>query len=412
MRVVLVGSGGREHALAWRIAQSPSLTSLVVVHDNPGWPAAAERRPANTVEAIVEVSRGADLVVVGPEVWLEAGLADALATAGIPCFGPTQAAARLETSKSFAKQVMEEAGVPTAKALVVALDDPMADARCGRGDVVLKVDGLAAGKGVFVCGPGDEALAALAEIRNGGFGASAARLVLEDRLSGPEVSLFALCDGERAVPLLSAQDHKRLMDGDQGPNTGGMGAYAPCPLVGWEDGRSLVEAVHVPVLRAMARRGTPFRGLLYAGLMMTRQGPKVLEFNARFGDPETQALMMLWDEDVLPWLHGAATGKLPAGDLRFVEGAACCVVVAAEGYPASPTKGTMIPNGASPASGVTFFAGVKQQGDARVVDGGRVLGITAVGTSLAEARDRAYAAVPSWRFAGAQFRTDIGLGGV
>ncbi len=414
MRVVLVGKGGREAALAWRMAQSPTLDRLVVTGDNPGWPDGVERVPAASVAEVRDVARqvGADLVVVGPEAPLAEGLADLLDEVGIPCFGPRSGAARLEASKAFAKEVMRAAGVPTAGALVVRRDEPStveaARARCDRGRVVVKADGLAAGKGVIVCETARQAHAALDVMLGDRFGAAADRIVLEDRLEGPEVSVFALCDGRRAVALPSSQDHKTLLDCGRGPNTGGMGAYAPCPLVSRDEADALVARIHQPVLDELARRGHPFRGVLYAGLMLTADGPMVLEFNVRFGDPECQPLMCLWDEDVLPWLHGAATGALPAGRPRFRDGAACCVVLASRGYPHTSDKGRPIPEPPPTEGVVVFHAGTRR--DAHGVlrtDGGRVLGITGIGRTVREARQRAYDAVPGWLFEGCQYRIDI-----
>jgi phosphoribosylamine--glycine ligase len=258
-----------------------------------------------------------------------------------------------------------------------------------------------------VCPTAAEALEALDGMLR--FGDAAARVLLEDLLTGPEVSLFALCDGVRAVPLPSAQDHKTLLDGGRGPNTGGMGAICPCPLVPAALGAELVQAVHAPVLAEMARRGSPFRGVLYAGLMLTPDGPRVLEFNVRFGDPECQVLMAMWDGDPLPWLLGAATGTIPPGAPAVRAGAACCVVLAAAGYPETPRKGDMIPEGPAPEEGVVFQAGTVRAADGSLrTQGGRVLGITARGPTLEVARARAYAAVPGWSFAGAQLRSDIG----
>jgi phosphoribosylamine--glycine ligase len=412
VRVILVGNGGRECALAWRLAQSPSVSALIVTAPNPGWPARASLQVARDVAAIVALARSErpDLVVVGPEAPLGEGLADQLAAAGIACFGPTAAAARLETSKAFAKEIMQAAGVPTARALVASRADPAsweaARRRCAAGSVVIKADGLAGGKGVLVCPTAAEAEAGLNAI--GRFGAASDQVLLEDLLTGPEVSQLALCDGERAIPLPSAQDHKRLGDGDIGPNTGGMGAYAPCPLVDAAASEALVAAVHLPVLREMARRGAPFRGILYAGLMLTPDGPRVLEFNVRFGDPECQPLMLLWEDDPLPWLLGAAQGALPPGRPRWRSGSALCVVLAAAGYPDAPITGASIPHGGPVEGGEAFVAGAQAGPDGWVSTGGRVLGITAWGADLREAHARAYTGAARWRFAGAQLRTDIG----
>jgi len=273
--------------------------------------------------------------------------------------------------------------------------------------VVVKADGLAAGKGVVVCETAAEAHAALEDLQR--LGEAAKRVLLEDRLTGPEVSLFALCDGERVAVLPSARDHKQLLDGGEGPNTGGMGAVVPCADVGSELGEALAEAIHAPVVRAMAARGTPFRGLLYAGLMLTPDGPKVLEFNVRFGDPECQPLMALWDDDLARWLHGAATGHLPEGRPRFADRHACCVVLASAGYPASKETGVPIPEPTDPEGVVTFHAGTRRDAEGQLVTaGGRVLGICAVADAADSARKLAYEALPGWAFPGAQWRTDVG----
>lgn len=415
MNVLLVGHGGREAALAWRIARSPQLTSLTVTGANPGWPGVARVQPTAGVAGIVDLARqvAADVVVVGPEAPLEAGVADALAAAGVPCFGPQQAAARLETSKAFAKMIMAEAGVPTPGYIEVDREDPAsvqrAHERIAAGKVVVKVDGLAAGKGVFVCETAAQAQEALAEAWSGRFGEAARHLVLEDLISGPEISVFGITDGGRVVGLPSSQDHKALKEGNRGPNTGGMGAYAPCPLLDRAAVESILDQVHRPVIRVMAERGTPFRGVLFAGLMMTEDGPKVLEFNARFGDPETQPLMCLWDDDILTWLAGAAEGSLPHGTPRFREGTACCVVLASRGYPVTSEKGVVIPEGPRDESVVVFHSGTRRGDDGLLrTHGGRVLGITGLGDDVAQARQRAYSSLEHWVFDGAQWRTDIG----
>lgn len=419
MKVLLVGRGGRESALAWRLSRSPSLSSLLVTGIHPGWPGLARVRPATGKDDIVALAQEerVDLVVVGPEAPLAEGLADACIAVGIPCFGPTAAAARLEASKAFAKQVMVEAGVPTAGYLVVQAADPASilrgRERAARGSVVVKADGLAAGKGVVVCTSASEAEHALQAALDGRFGAAAERIVLEDLLTGPEVSVFGLCDGVRVVGLPSAQDHKALLDGGFGPNTGGMGAYAPCPLLSADGVEQVLDQVHRPVVAKMVERGTPFCGVLFAGLMMTPDGPRVLEFNVRFGDPECQALMPLWQDDPLPWLYGAARGTLPAGVPTFTGRSACCVVLAGRGYPERSDRGTPIPE-PPPLPGVeVFHAGTRRTDDGDLVtDGGRVLGITGFGASLHEARERAYTALRGWTFPGAQYRTDIGAGGL
>lgn len=413
MRVLLIGHGGREAALAWKIAQSPSLEQLVVTGLNPGWPADARVELAVGVPEWVELASKmhADLVVVGPEAPLEQGLADQLREIKIPCFGPGSAAARLETSKAFAKEIMCAAGVETAGFQRVDTHDPAslqgARTRCQEGNVVIKVDGLAAGKGVFVCPDATDASASLEEAIGGRFGEAARYLILEDLIVGPEVSVFALCDGERAVGLPSAQDHKRLLEGNRGPNTGGMGAYVPCPLVDSAAVDELVASVHQPVLDEMRRRGTPFTGVLYAGLMLTEEGPLVLEFNVRFGDPECQPLMQMWDGDILPWLYGAAKGNLPAGKPAALQGAACCVVLASPGYPETSTKGIPIPEAALPPNVEVFFAGARRTNGVLETNGGRVLGITATGDDIVQAQAAAYRSLPGWCFEGAHFRRDI-----
>jgi len=406
MRVVVIGSGGREAAIAWRLAQSPSVSELVATAPSPGWPSrVAVWDDADVVDAIA--ARGADLVVVGPEQPLTDGLADRLAAIGVPCFGPTADAARLEGSKAFAKEVMTAAGVPTAEAVSGRLDHPEEAealwARAARGGVVVKADGLAAGKGVWVCPHPDAALGALEAVQRYG-----QRVVLEDLLTGPEVSLFALCDGTRAVALPSARDHKQLLDGGAGPNTGGMGAIVPCPRLDAQAGEALVARVHQPVLDELARRGTPFRGLLYAGLMLTDDGPRVLEFNVRFGDPECQPLMSLWRDDPVPWLLGAANGQLPSGSPRFADAHACCVVLASAGYPSSKDVGQPIPE-PFPDGVTVFVAGAARGADGVLrTAGGRVLGVCAVGPTPERARREAYGAVPAVAFPGAQWRNDIG----
>ncbi|HEX3806789.1 MAG TPA: phosphoribosylamine--glycine ligase [Gaiellaceae bacterium] len=399
MQVVVVGSGAREHALAWRLARSPSLTELHAAPGNPGIAELGRCHPVRADDAegllALAVTLDADLVVVGPEGPLVAGVADELRRNGIAVFGPSGDAARIEGSKTFAKDVLRAAGVPIAEAVSVA-----------RAPCVVKADGLAAGKGVFVCHTAeqlDEALRAVQKL--GG------AVVIEELLEGPEVSLFALCDGRRAVPFGSAQDYKRIGDGDTGPNTGGMGAYSPVPW--FTDADALVEQIHQPVVDELARRGTPFVGCLFAGLMLTDAGPKVLEFNARFGDPETQVLMPRLDGDLLELLTAAAHGDLAGVTSPLNGNAAVTVVVAGPDYPArSDYAGAAIEGlDAAGASGAIVFHGGTAVRDGNVVtNGGRILSVTATAATVASARERAYAAVEMISFDGAQHRNDIAAG--
>ena len=397
MRVLIVGSGGREHALAWKLAQSPSLTELHAAPGNPGIAKHAECHPirADDAEGILGLSRslGVELVVVGPELPLVLGLADALRRFGFLVFGPSAAAARIEGSKAFAKEVMAAAGVATAGRL------PIARAPC-----VIKADGLAAGKGVFVCRTQtevDEALRSLSGI--GG------DVIVEELLEGPEVSLFAICDGRSAVPLLSARDFKRAFDGDEGPNTGGMGAYAPVPGIGAADAAELTSTIHEPVLLELERRGAPFAGLLYAGLMLTPVGPRVLEFNCRFGDPETQALLPLIEADLVAVLAAAAQGDAGGKDISFADGAAVTVVLAAERYPEDGDRGGEITGieEAEASGALVFHAGTALQADRLVTNGGRIAAVTGLGQTVADARAAAYRGVGAIDFAGMRHRSDI-----
>lgn len=402
VRVLLVGGGGREHALALGLERDPAVTSLVAAPGNPGIAAVAELRevtatdPASVAALAVEV--GADLVVVGPEAPLVAGVADAVRAKGIAVFGPSAQAARLEGSKAFAKDVMTAAGVPTARAH--SCDDP-ASVRRALAEFgppyVVKNDGLAAGKGVVVT---DDPAVAEAHA------AACGQVVIEEYLAGPEVSLFVVTDGEAALPLLPAQDFKRAGDGDTGPNTGGMGAYAPLPWAppGLVD-EVMRDVVH-PTLAELRRRGTPFVGLLYVGLAITAAGPRVIEFNARFGDPETQVVLALLDTPLAGLLHAAATGTLSAHPpLRWRDGAAVTVVVAAEGYPAAPRTGDVITGAERPG---VIHAGTRREGDGTLRSaGGRVVCATATGPDLTAARSAAYALVAGIELAGSQHRTDI-----
>jgi phosphoribosylamine--glycine ligase len=418
MRILVVGSGGREHALAWKISRSPLVRALFAAPGNPGIARLATlvALKADDVEGLTRWSRenGIDLVVVGPEAPLVAGLADRLAAAGIPVFGPSAAAAEVEGSKAFAKDVMQAAGIPTAAYEAFDAPEPaVAWARARGGKVVVKADGLAAGKGVVVCGDPAEAEAALRAILvDRVHGAAGARVVVEERLTGPEASCIAFTDGERVRMLAAAQDHKRIFDGDRGPNTGGMGAFSPTSTVSPELLADVERTVLVPAVRELARRGRPFRGALYAGLMLTPDGPRVLEFNARLGDPETQPILMRLRTDIVPVLLAAARGDLSGVSLEFDARAAVGVVVAAEGYPGKVTSGDPIDGLDEPLpEGVQIFhAGTSARpADGRVVtSGGRVLTVCALGQGLGDAARRAYAAVQVVRFRGMQFRRDIG----
>ena len=397
MKVLLVGSGGREHALAWKLAQSGRLTELHAAPGNPGIARHGHCHPvrAEDAEALVDLARTlrADLAVVGPEVPLVAGIGDALRHSGIAVFGPGAAAARLEGSKAFAKDVMRAAGVPAAESLAIA-----------RPPCVIKADGLAAGKGVFVCRTQAEVDAGVRAAR-----AYGAPLVIEELLEGEEVSLFALCDGRSVLPLAPAQDFKRAEDGDKGPNTGGMGSYSPVAALGADDVEELIELVHVPVVEELARRDAPFVGLLYAGLMLTGAGPRVLEFNCRFGDPETQSILPRLEGDLLEALAAAAGGDLSGVSLEAGEDAAVTIVLAARDYPARGDSGSPIAgvDDAEASGALVFHAGTALRGDRLMTNGGRILDVTATGPTVETARSRAYNAARSISFDGVRYRRDI-----
>ncbi len=416
MNILLIGSGGREHALAWKIAQSPLLTRLVCAPGNPGIAEVCETRAITVtdVEGLVALAQeiGADLVVVGPESSLEVGIADQLAEVGIPCFGATAAAAQLETSKAFTKQFADRHGLPTA-GYGVFEDAALAKAYLNQFDApyVIKADGLAAGKGVVIAQSRAEADDAIDDMLGGRFGQAGARVVIEEFMTGEEASLFALSDGQTAMLIGAAQDHKRAFDGDQGPNTGGMGTYSPTPVLT----DALVEEARVrmivPTVAGMAEEGMPYRGVLYAGLMLTPTGPRLVEYNARFGDPECQVLMLRLKSDLVPLLLAAATGQLPTVKIpEWHNEAAICVVLAAKGYPEAPQNGSVIVGaGQDFGEGVkVFHAGTVLGGGALKAAGGRVLNVCARGATLEEARERAYAAVDKIDWPGGFHRRDIG----
>jgi len=417
MNILLVGSGGREHALAWKIARSPLVKRLVCAPGNPGMAGLGEVRAiaATDIAGLVALAGeiAADLVVIGPETAIEAGLADRLAEAGIACFGPTAAAGRLESSKAFAKAFAQRHGLPTGR---FGVFEEAAAAKAALEDFespfVIKADGLAAGKGVVIAPTRGEAEAAIDDALGGRFGAAGARVVIEDFLEGEIASLFALSDGETSLLFGGAQDHKRAFDGETGPNTGGMGAYAPAPILSPATVAAARLRLIEPAFAGIAAEGAPYRGALFCEMMVTIGGPKLVEFNARFGDPECQVLMLRLKSDIVPYLLACAAGGLaglPAPAWR--EGTAICVVLAAEGYPARPETGSVIA-GAEADFGedlVVFHAGTARRADgALIAAGGRVLNVCALGATLEAARERAYAVIDRIDWPGGFHRRDIG----
>lgn len=419
MRVLVIGGGAREHALIARLSADPGVTDLLCAPGNPGIAALARLAPADlarpdTLVALAERERP-DLTVVGPELPLSLGVADRLTAAGRLVFGPSAAAARLESSKAFAKAFMARHRIPTAAFRICeSADEATRAIRSGEFGfpVVLKADGLAAGKGVVVAADASEADAAIdAAMRDRRFGDAGARLVIEECLTGPEVSFFVVSDGTHALPIGAAQDHKRIFDDDQGPNTGGMGAFAPSPLVDGPLHGQVMREIVAPVLAGMAAEGHPFRGFLYVGLMLTPSGPRVIEFNVRLGDPEAQVLLPLIDEPLAPILAAAADGRLQQHECRLAADKLVCVVLASRGYPESSESGRPIAGLAEAAAlpGVSVFhAGTACPAAEIVTAGGRVLTVVGRGATFAEAIERAYAGVGCIRFDGMQYRRDIG----
>ncbi|NYF30961.1 phosphoribosylamine--glycine ligase [Sphingopyxis sp. JAI108] len=416
MNILLVGSGGREHALSWQLAQSPSCAKLYAAPGNPGIELYAECVPvaADDLDGLVAFvkAHAIDLVVVGPEAPLVAGLADRLRAIGIPAFGPSAAAARLEGSKGFTKDLCARAHIPTAAYVrCTSADEALAVLEGFSIPVVIKADGLAAGKGVIIAETREDAEAAIEDMFDGAFGSAGAEVVIEEFMTGEEASFFALSDGTDVIAFGSAQDHKRVGDGDVGPNTGGMGAYSPAPVLTADLEAAVMDRIIRPTVATLAAEGTPYVGVLFAGLMLTGEGPKLIEYNCRFGDPECQVLMMRFKGDFAALLHAAATGALAGAEApAFSHDYALTVVMAAKGYPATPEKGGAIRGIAdAEAGGVrVFHAGTARDDRTLVAAGGRVLNVTATGKSVTEAQAHAYAAVDKLDFPSGFCRRDIG----
>lgn len=415
MRVMVIGSGGREHALAWKIAQSPQLSALFVAPGNGGTEMIATNVPVDITDhaAVIAAARAnaIDFVVVGPDAQVVAGLGDDLRAAGFQTFCPSKAAGQLEGSKSFTKALCDEFDIPTA-AYGRFEDEASALAYLYTqgAPIVIKADGLAAGKGVTVAMSVEEAEEAIIDCFSGAFGTSGAAVVIEEFMEGEEVSLFVLCDGETLLPLTTAQDHKRAFDGDAGPNTGGMGAYSPAPVMTEEEYETAMRTIVEPTARGLKARGTPYQGVLYAGLMLTEAGPKLVEYNARFGDPETQVMMMRLESDLLELLHATATGTLAGQRVNWKDAYALTVILATKGYPGAYGKGSEIrgADGLDDASLTVFHAGTKRDGNRLLAQGGRVLNVTALGATVEEAQARAYRGVDQIDWPDGFARRDIG----
>ncbi|MDY2905323.1 MAG: phosphoribosylamine--glycine ligase [Caecibacter massiliensis] len=419
MNVAVIGGGGREHTLAWKLAQSPSVDKLYALPGSDAMASIAECVPIGVEEldriADFAVEKGIDMIVVGPEVPLTEGIADVCQKKGIAVFGPNKAAAQMEGSKVFAKNLMKKYHVPTAAYASFTDGNAAKDYIHKMGaPIVVKADGLAAGKGVVVAQTVEEAVDAVnAMMEDHIFGASGGRIVIEECMVGEEASLLAFIDGKTIVPMISAQDHKRIFDNDEGPNTGGMGAYAPAPVMTPELVQTVYDTILVPVVQGLANEGITYQGCLYAGLMITAGGPKVVEFNCRFGDPETQAVLPLLDGDLAQIMYACTQGTLRRDMVHWKQGAACCVIMASKGYPASSHKGDVISGlDAVDDDIVVFHSGTKKADGLYQTNGGRVLGVTAVGDSLQEAIDKAYANVRRISFDGQQVRSDIGAKGL
>jgi phosphoribosylamine--glycine ligase len=416
MKILVLGSGGREHALCWKIAASPLVTKLWCMPGNAGIARDAECVPGDIADhpAVIAFCKAnkVDFVVVGPDAAVVAGVVDDLDAAGFKAFGPSRAAAQLEGSKRFTKQLCRDTNIPTAAyGHFKNAEAAKAYIREQGAPIVVKADGLAAGKGVVVATTVDEALAAVDMMFGGAFGASGAEVVVEEFMQGEETSFFALCDGEHALPLATCQDHKRAFDGDRGPNTGGMGAYSPAPVMTDALCKQVMDQMITPTLRAMKAMGAPYKGVLFAGIMLTDKGPKLIEYNARFGDPECQVLMLRLMSDVLPALIACADGQLKHMSLRWYDVAAITVIMATNGYPGDYGKGSRIDGLDEAAKGEDveiFHAGTKRQDGHITAYGGRVLNICALGKTVSQARDRAYAAIGKIKWPDGFCRSDIG----
>ena len=415
MKVCVIGSGGREHALAWRLSISPSVTKVYAIPGSAAMSDCAELVGIDWQQSDHLITflkdNQVDLVVVGPEAPLVAGLADALNAAGIPVFGPSKAAAQLEGSKVFAKDLMKKYNIPTAAYGVFHKEDEAKEfiAQIGA-PIVVKADGLAAGKGVVVAMTIEEANAAVEDMLSGNrFGEAGSTVVIEEFMDGEEASLLAFVDGKTVVPMIASQDHKRIFDGDKGPNTGGMGTYAPAPVLTDALRDEAMKTILEPMVEAMQKEGMPYVGCLYAGLMITPQGPKVVEFNARFGDPETQVVLPLLDSDLGQVMMACATGTLTADMVKWKDSSAACVILASKGYPETSSKGDVIHGDIKQHdTTIVFHSGTKLVGEEYVTNGGRVLGVVGLGKDLRTALDRAYGRIEHIDFEGMQYRTDIG----
>lgn len=415
MKVLVIGSGGREHALCWKIAQHPD-TEVYIAPGNPGMldVATLVNIKVDDIPTLVDFAKAEaiDLTVVGPELPLTLGIVDAFQAEGLACFGPGKDAARLEGSKAFSKELMKKYGIPTA-AFDTFTDVDAAKAFVDEIGVpcVVKADGLAAGKGVIICMTREEADKAIEDMLNAhAFGEASATIVIEEYMEGPEVSVLAFADGKHVLPMVSAQDHKRIFDGDKGPNTGGMGAYSPAPVYTEALSEEVNKTIIEPTIAAMSAEGTPFTGILYTGLMLTEKGPRVLEYNVRFGDPETQPIMVRMKSDIVDLFQACLDGTLDQAELEWYDEAAVCVIMASGGYPASSEKGVPI-NGLddiTPEEAIVFHSGTAVKDDQVVTNGGRVLGVTAKDATIKGAIDKAYAAVEKIHFDHMQFRRDIG----